>query len=213
MKTVGIYGGTFDPVHQGHIHVALEAQKRLSLDQLRLLPCHIPPHRDQPSLNSEHRLKMLQLAIAGMNDLVVDDRELRREGPSYTVDTLVSFRREYGRKVSLVWVLGMDAYCHLTEWYHWTQLPSLANLVVLQRPGYEAPKSGILADWLHEYSDRDPLKLLAQQSAGVVMVLDQSQVDVAATHLREQLLNGELPEGLVPSVKDYIVEHQLYGIK
>ena len=130
LKAVGVFGGTFDPVHKGHIQMALEAKKQLDLEEIRLIPCHVPPHREQPVLNSACRLQLLQLAVSGIAGIVIDDRELFREGPSFTVDTLKALRNELtserGDEVSLVLILGADAYARLNTWERWQEIPALA---------------------------------------------------------------------------------------
>ncbi len=206
MKTIGFFGGTFDPVHQGHIHMALEAKAHLDLDEVRLVPCHNPPHRGQPQLSSRQRLQLLHLAIEGVDGLFVDERELRRDGPSWTVDTLRECRLEWGHEVSIVLLMGADAYAGLCQWHQWQCLPMLAHIAVLRRPGYSLPKSGILADWITN-SDK---QVIHSQPAGMVVVLEQAPMDISATQLRQQLAEGLVPEGLAPKVRDYIITHHLY---
>ncbi len=135
MPLVACFGGTFDPVHNGHLQAAEEVRERADCLEVRLIPCHIPPHRMTPAAPAAARLAMLELALAGSPRLRVDARELQREGPSYTVDTLVSLREELGEGVALGWVLGADAVAGLDSWRDWQRLPELAHLLLLDRPG------------------------------------------------------------------------------
>lgn len=203
---LGLLGGTFDPVHLGHIHMALAAKKRLNLTELRLLPCHQPPHREQPQLTSEQRRHLLQLAIEGMNGLCIDDREMRRSGPSYTVDTLQDLRKEVGADVSIVLLMGADAYASLTQWHQWQKLLKLAHIGVFLRPGFVLPVSGVLADLLIHSTGRD----IEKSRAGSVMVLNQMPIDISATEIRSQLAAGKVPSQLAPNVYNYIINNQLY---
>ena len=206
---VGIFGGTFDPVHIGHVQMALEAKQRLKLNEVRLIPCHLPPHRETPQQGSQQRLMMLKLAVAGIEGLVTDSQELERDGPSYTVDTLKQLRSELGEDVSLVLIMGADAFARLTQWHHWPEIPVLANIVVLQRPGYQLPESGILADWLKQST----IKQIYEQAAGAVVAIDQMPMELSATAIRRELAAGQSSSDLIPSVMAYIQEHQLYGYK
>ena len=137
MRRVGLLGGTFDPVHFGHLRSAVEVCEQLQLDELRLIPSARPPHRGMPGATAAQRLRMVELALGQGGGLQVDDRELQRERPSYTVETLESLRQELGSDVALFMVLGWDAFCGLPSWHRWESLLELANLVVLQRPDYD----------------------------------------------------------------------------
>jgi nicotinate-nucleotide adenylyltransferase len=207
LRTIGFFGGTFDPVHCGHIQMALAAKKILQLDEVRLLPCHQPPHRDTPQLTSQQRLLLLALAVKDIDGLSIDDRELKRNNYSWTVETLKDCRKEFGDEPSITLLMGVDAYNNLQSWYEWQQLPSLAHIGVLQRPNYTLPKVGILADWLAASSAAN----IHTHSAGMVVALQQPQLPWSATAIRKQLALGIKPEGLPEQVYDYIVAHQLYG--
>jgi nicotinate-nucleotide adenylyltransferase len=209
MKVVGIFGGTFDPIHNGHIQMALEAKHHLKLSEVRLLPCHYPPHRPRPNTTSQQRLSMLKLAVAGKEGLLVDDRELQRDGPSYTVDTLSELRDEMGADVSLVLLMGVDAYIHLMSWHRWQELLILSHIAVFLRPGFTLPSEGLLADLIRQ-SKRESV---FQKPAGDVLVLQQQQIDVSATEIRQQLSIGKIPEQLSLDVQSYIVNNQLYEFR
>jgi nicotinate-nucleotide adenylyltransferase len=207
LPTIGFFGGTFDPVHCGHIQMALAAKNILRLDELRLLPCHQPPHRDTPQLTSQQRLLLLALAVKGVDGLSIDDRELRRDNISWTVETLKDCRKEFGDELSITLLMGVDAYNSLQSWHEWQQLPKLAHIGILQRPNYTLPKEGILADWLAASSAAN----INKQAAGMVVALEQPQLPWSATVIRKQLALGIKPEGLPERVYNYIVAHQLYG--
>lgn len=137
-----IYGGTFDPIHHGHLRLALEIGDRLGVDRVTLVPCHIPPHRGATGASPEQRLRLLELAIAGERQLCVDDRELVRGGASYTADTLRQLRAEIGPDRPLVMVVGTDAFAGLDRWDSWQQIPELAHIVVVRRPGPQLDPEG-----------------------------------------------------------------------
>lgn len=207
---IGIFGGTFDPVHFGHLRPVLEVLEELSLAEVRLIPVHVPPHRDTPSVSSAERLELLRLAVAGVPGLVVDDRETRRPGPSYTVDTLADLRGEFPHR-SLCLILGMDSFLGLPSWHRWQELTRYAHLVVLDRPGCAPPTSGVLADWLAERRIETP-EPLRTSSAGAVYFHPVTQLDISATMIRRLIAAGRLPRFLVPeAVWRRITEQGLYG--
>ena len=207
MDVVGILGGTFDPVHLGHIHMAQEARLCLGLSEVRLLPCYQPPHRELPCLTADQRLHLLRLATSGIQGLVVDDREFKRQGPSYTIDTLCELRQCLGNRVSLVLLMGADAYSGLLSWHRWDALLNVAHIAIFQRPGCALPAQGVLADLINQ-SD---IGQLHQNIAGSVVVLNQQQMDISATAIRQQLAAGVLSRYLSPAVRNYISQNQLYG--
>ena len=189
--------------------MAQAAISHLSLAEVKLLPCHQPPHRGQPQLSSRQRLHLLELAVADLEGLSVDDRELKRDGPSYTVDTLREMRSEFGAGVSFVLLIGMDAYLTLPNWHQWRDLLALTHIAVFRRPGFSLPVSGPLVDLLAQSSSQ----VLYRQSAGGVVLLDQQQVDISATEIRQQLAQGRLSTYLPPAVQEHIVANYLYRFK
>lgn len=210
MKTVAIFGGTFDPVHLGHLQSARELRQRLGVDELRMLPCHLPPHRDVPSRSSGQRLAMLKLACEG-SELIVDDRELRRSGPSYSVETLRELRAELGNEVSLSWVMGTDAFCGLPTWHRWRELLALAHIIVMARPGESLPGEGELAQLLERCGSGDP-GVIREQACGAIVPISLTPYPIAATEIRELLKNGRPVDDLLPrSVVNYIRQHHLYA--
>ncbi len=209
MKPLGILGGTFDPVHHGHLRLALEAQAALGLSAVRLIPARRQPLREQASASPAQRLEMLTRAIEGEQTLTIDDRELRREGPSYTVDTLASLRRELPG-VPLCLLIGGDSWEELERWHQWRELIGLAHLVVVHRPGY----AGVSESLCRERFGREPASspaALATRPAGEVLPLALPPLAISATRIRGLIREGGNPRYLLPdSVLQYIHDHRLY---
>ena len=214
MKLIGILGGTFDPIHYGHLRMAQELLQALKLDEVRFIPAANPPHRDQPATSASHRAEMLRLAIAGNPQFSLDDHELQRNGPSYTVDTLLSLREELGKGVSLSLLLGSDVFLGLTSWHRWDELLSLAHIVVAHRP-HAVPNPENMADPLKalwQQHNTTSIEDLAKTSCGKILLHHITPLDISATKIREQLAQGSSPRYLVPeSVINYITTHQLYA--
>ncbi len=208
--SVGLFGGTFDPVHNAHLRMALELKQQLNLDEMRLLPCHQPPHRHQPQRSSHHRAAMVRLAVEHCEQLSVDERELLRDKPSYTIDTLLELRQQLGDEVSLCWCVGMDSLVNLSSWHRWRELLDVAHLVVTARPGWELPVDGEVMDWLKEHrSDAEQLK---KASCGSVVVCEMSQLAISATEIRATIANGDSAQYLMPeAVWRYIQDNDLYN--
>jgi len=184
--------------------------ERLSLTDLRLLPAGNPPHRRLPLATAEHRLAMLELALSGHDDLWVDDREVRRPGPSYMVDTLGEMRAEEG-EAPLLLMIGQDAASTLDSWHQWQRLFSLAHIVILRRPHSRHVYSGALLNEIQPRSVRDPLEL-RQSPAGLVYSLEVTQLAISSTDIRRQIKSGESPRFLLPdSVIQFIRDHRLYA--
>ena len=210
LKKIGFFGGTFDPVHNGHLRMALELEQRLALDEMRLLPCHLPPHREAPARSSEDRLAMVRLAVADCPELQVDDRELRREAPSYSVETLREIRAEVGATVSLCWCIGMDSLANLETWYRWRDLLDYAHLVTVGRPGWHPPVHGELGAWLQQNLVRESATL-GRRAAGCVLLLESPMLEISATDIRSDLVAGRSVQFLVPdAVRHYIRDNHLY---
>ena len=206
---IAVLGGTFDPVHFGHLRVALEVQERLSCTEVRLVPCSTPPHRAPPVASAEQRLEMLRLATLAASKFIVDQRELRRTGPSYTVDTLASLRDE-GGTMPLVLIVGMDAFVALDTWHEWHRLTEYAHLVVVERPGTACPDTGPLASMLRERLTTDPVEL-HDAPAGRILLCRTTQLDISATAIRAMVAADRSPRYLIPDpVFDYIRKEQLY---
>ena len=207
-----LLGGTFDPVHLGHLHGARQVCIALGLRQINLVLSARPGHRDAPGASVSHRWRMLQLACADDDRLVADDREIRRaakgERPSYTVDTLEEIRRRAPDE-QLLWVLGSDAFMELPTWHRWREVLNLAHLVVLQRPGASLAPSGELADLLRTHRLSDPPETLC----GGIFCLEAEMQDVSASRVRAILAAGSSAGDLLPAtVCTYIKKHGLYGV-
>jgi nicotinate-nucleotide adenylyltransferase len=213
-RRIGLLGGTFDPIHHGHLRSALEACEWLVLDELRLIPSARPPHRDQPGATADQRLAMARLALDDQmglpqTGLAVDDRELHRARPSYTVDTLESLRAEMGHEVCLYLIVGWDAFCGLPSWHRWEELLGLASLVVLQRPDYDLEVPEVLKDLMAARSVSDPGE--SRAPAGEIILLAQTPLAISASHIRSLLAQGRSPRYLLPdAVLGYIESNGLY---
>lgn len=211
LSGLALLGGTFDPVHFGHLRSAVEAQKILGVTGVRLIPSYCPPHRNQPAATASQRLAMLELATAGIDFVHVDDREIKRQGFSYTIDTLASIRSELGSKSPLSLLIGEDAYALLHTWHDWHCLSELAHLVILRRSGSSnRPLDENVRTWEQRRMVSDP-KCLGRCAAGLVISLTLTQFEISATKIRGLIEKGEVIDYLLPEkVIDYIHQHRLY---
>ncbi|MBD2858861.1 nicotinate-nucleotide adenylyltransferase [Spongiibacter sp. KMU-158] len=209
MRHIAIFGGTFDPIHNGHLRSAVEVREELAADELWLLPSNRPPLRDRPTASSEQRLAMVMAAVHGEPGVRVDARELLRDTPSYTVDTLSEIRAEVGEDIALTLVVGSDALNKLHQWHDWQRLLSLANILALGRPDYELQLDAAVADQLGKAAcDKSQLGL---QSRGGFCELKLVQLAISATDIRERLVGGQSVRYLLPdAVIDFINQQQLY---
>lgn len=208
-KKIGILGGTFDPVHIGHLRGALEVAEQFGFDELRLIPSARPPHRGAPQVSAEDRLAMVRCAVEGVPPLSVDDRELRRDRPSYTIDTLESLRHELAPDDQLFLLLGWDAFCGLPTWHRWEELLDHCHILVLQRPDAGSEPSEALRNLLAARSVNDPQALGGP--GGNIAFVWQTPLEVSATAIRERLASGKSVRFLVPdAVLAYIHAHGLY---
>lgn len=206
---IGILGGTFDPIHYGHLRIAVELLERLGLEQMRLIPSSHPPHRAMPHASGDQRLAMVQAAITGVSGLFWDDRELRRPGPSYMVDTLQGLQHEF-ETTPLVLVIGSDAVQGLDSWHRWQSLFELAHLVIAHRPGWVVPEQGEIGRVLKDRLVEHPVDLSTEKS-GLVLSQPVTQLDISSTALRASIRQGKRVEFLLPpAVLSYIQEHGLY---
>lgn len=207
---IGILGGTFDPVHFGHLRTGLDVVEALGLEQLRLIPCALPPHRVQPVASPQERRLMLELAIKNHPKLLVDDRELDREGPSYTVDTLISLREDLPDNPLFV-LMGTDAFCSLPSWSRWQQILDLAHVVVMQRPEESMQMDDELNHW---YQAHQPAAGDETLPAGKIWSLPVTQLAISATDIREALYEKRDVRYLLPDAVITLIEQMgLYQIK
>lgn len=206
---IGLLGGTFDPVHNGHLRMALELKRALRLDEMHLLPCHRPPHRAAPGATSDERVAMVRLAIADCPELQIDERELRRTTMSYTVDTLRELREELGREVSLVLALGTDAFANLNTWHRWDELLDYAHLALIARPGFVLPETGGVADLF--CARQASVAALNERACGAIVQPNLSLLAISATAIRAQIASGISAQFLMPeTVWKYIAAEKLY---
>jgi nicotinate-nucleotide adenylyltransferase len=205
----GIFGGTFDPVHYGHLRAAVEAMEMLQLQDFRLLPAGTPPHRTNTFASADHRLAMLKLALSRYPELQMDDREVRREGSSFMVDTLGEIRREAGDAPILL-MIGQDAANDLDQWHEWHRLFDLTHLVIMRRPESKHNYSGALIEQMQQRLVNNPGRL-QDSAAGLILPLEVTQLAISSTGIRRQIQAGLSPRFLLPDpVIDYIFEHGLY---
>lgn len=201
---IAFYGGTFDPIHYGHLKSVIALARLINLQQVILLPNNVPPHRPQPIASSWQRLTMVRLATVGMaGDLfIIDERELHRKTPSWTVETFETLRREYGPSVPLGFIIGQDSLLTLSQWHRGLELPELCHLLVCARPGYD-----------YHLSSRptyDP-QALHRQPAGLVYCAATPKLAISASNIRQRYREGRSCKGLLPSsVQSYIDEQGLY---
>lgn len=216
MAPIGILGGTFDPIHYGHLRLAEELGERLRLEEVRFFPSGTPPHRSAPAVTADHRLAMTRLAAAGNARFAVDDRELRRAGPGYTFDTLRELRADLGDARPLALLLGADAFLEFATWHRWREIFGLAHVAVAHRPGFPVERwaERMPEPLAREYSARlmqQPLAIHLSPAGGVVIV-PFTALEISATAIRDMLHAGASPRYLLPgAVLDYIRSHGLYS--
>jgi nicotinate-nucleotide adenylyltransferase len=209
MKPIGVFGGTFDPIHYGHLRSAFEMLQALDFGEVRFIPCGDPPHRGVTFASAERRMRLVELAVAGQEGFLADDRELRRDGPSWTIDTLIELREEFPQR-SLGLIVGMDAFLGLPSWHRWEEILSQAHIVVAHRPGWKAPDIGALGELIaargtHRIED------LHEQTHGRVHIHAVTQLEIASTEIRDLVAAGRDPRFLMPdAVRDEILETGLY---
>jgi nicotinate-nucleotide adenylyltransferase len=200
---LGLFGGTFDPIHHGHLRTAFELLRALKLGEVRFLPTGNPPHRDHTSADAAQRLEMVRAAVADQRGFTVDDRETRRTGPSYSVDTLTELRSEFPTR-PLCLLLGMDAFLGLPHWHRWKEIFDLAHVVVAHRPGWKAPTQGPLGEVMVDRGTGG-IRDLHDSTAGRIFVHAVTQLEISSTELRQLIAGGGDPRYLVPdSVREVL---------
>jgi nicotinate-nucleotide adenylyltransferase len=209
MKPMGVFGGTFDPIHYGHLRSAFEMLQALDFDEVRFIPCSDPPHRGVTYASAEQRYRLVEIAIAGQDGFVADDRELRRGGPSYTIDTISALRAEFpDRPLGLI--IGMDAFIGLPAWRRWDEILDYAHIVVAHRPGWKAPDIGVLGELIVEHGTHR-VDDLHRRAGGLVHIHAVTQLEIASTEIRELVAAGRDPRFLMPDpVRDAIQDMGLY---
>jgi len=205
-----LFGGTFDPIHLGHLRPAEEVRQRVGAERVVLVPCGDPPHRPAPGTSGEHRLAMARAAVRGRPTVEVLDWEVRASGPSYTVRTLEWLREHLGPRPILT-IIGSDAFTQLHHWYQWERMLELTHIAAVRRPGtsVEALESPLAEALAPRWTD-DPATF-REQPAGAVMPFDVTRLDISATAIRQCVAEGHSPRFLLPrDVEEYITEHGLY---
>lgn len=210
MQAIGILGGTFNPIHLGHTHVAQAMMQRLSLDKVLFIPAALPALKQSPQIDTEQRLDMLALAIQGHPLWQIDTREIERGGISYSIDTLKSLREELGSDCSLVWLLGSDAFARIDQWHDWQALLDYAHFAIAQRPNsiehYQAGATQLL-----QQHATDNLALLKQSSHGHIVRLSIDAPDISSSAIRQACATGHAVDTMLnQDVANYIQQHHLY---
>ena len=212
IKRIGVFGGTFDPVHLGHMGSAKALLTAQGLDEIYFMPCLQHPHDKRPMANAEQRLAMLNLAVQGQSSFHVDDRELARSGKSFTVDSLIDIREEVGEQAVLLFFLGSDAFAQFHRWQRWETIFSLANVAVIERANaqsVQAIEAVELKKKINQAVD------FVDAPHGQTTIASLPPYPVSSTLLREQLLQASassslLTEFMSPQVLDYIYQQHLY---
>ena len=199
-KLIGILGGTFDPIHYGHLRPALDIMQQVGLSEVRFIPNRTPPHRGVPTLSDRQRAELVQLAIANTPSFLLDERELQRDGPSYMVDTLQSLKNDFPDD-TLCLIMGMDAFNGLQQWHRWQTILELCHIIVSTRPGTE------LADFVSHMPVsaclNDKPQSLLQRPAGQILLQSVTQLDISASQIRSLLSSGQSTQYLLPeTVRD-----------
>lgn len=211
LRLTGILGGTFDPVHYGHLKPARYVMRQAALDELRLVPGCRPPHRDPPVATGEQRLTMLRLALEEFPEFLVDDRELKRGGLSYTFDTLTDLRRDDPR-ARLCLLMGMDAFKGFTGWYRWREVLELAHILVMIRPGYGLTSQDEVSTLLQQHAIA-AAELRAQPAGGILSIQVPAE-DISSTGIRDRLRRNQSVHGLLPaSVEQWLRQHPIYSVQ
>ena len=208
-QLVGIFGGTFDPIHNGHLRLMIELSEQLPFSEIRVLPCHTPALKTTSYASPEHRLNMLRLATRSLNQIIIDDRELKRTGVSYTYDSLVSIREEIGNK-PLALIIGTDAFLGFDKWYRWQEIMKLSNILIVARPNYTLPSSGVIYDLLQKNLTQD-IQDFYKTSVGKIMICPIPLLAISATDIRRRIAEHLSIRYLVPdTILEYIVNEKIY---
>ncbi len=211
-ELMALFGGTFDPIHFGHLRPVEQLAHEIQLEKVILLPNNVPPHRPQPEATPAQRLKMAQLAVEDNSLFCVDSRELQRNTPSYTIETLETLRKEHGTQQPLAFIIGQDSLLTLYKWHRWESLLDVCHLVVLGRPGYarelDTPE---LQRWYNAHKTEDAGQL-RQRPHGLIYQANTPLLDISATEIRQRRHEGRDCSDLLPfSVERYIESQGLYS--
>lgn len=213
MRSIGLLGGTFNPIHFGHLRLAEEISEHLALDEMRLIPASVPPHKATPQVSAEHRANMVSLAIQNNQKFVLEDCELQRDGASYTIDTLIDLRKKLGKEISLYLVMGSDAFVHFDTWHRWQEILNYCHIVLVQRPNHENTVENFSNSMKHFYHAhyKENLQDLQKCSGGFITTQTITPLAISSTDIRKRLNNKKSVRYLLPqSVLGYIEKHKLY---
>ena len=210
-KAIGILGGTFDPIHLGHLRMALELYEELDLAKVHIIPCFQPVHRKLPVASPKQRLAMVECAIENEPALFADAREIRRKAPSYMIDTILEMRQETPH-TPLCLLLGIDAFLGFPSWHRWKEILEQAHIIIAQRPQYQLPTTGIIGDLLKERL-KNEVAYIHENTSGGILLRPITSLEISATDIRKQIAMGRNPRYLLPDdVYAYIKQHGTYSI-
>ena len=204
MGLIGVFGGTFDPIHLGHLRTAYELLMEFSLTEVRFIPCRVPHHDKAPSASADLRVQMVREAVSAQSGFSVDERELNRAGPSYSVDTLESLRTDFPDQ-TLTLLVGLDAFLTFTSWHRWQDILQLTHVIVARRPGSTIARSGPVGELLGRRGTRDASDLV-RTSAGKIIIHTVTQLEIASSAIRAMAGRGADPKFLVPESVGRIIE-------
>ena len=206
-KLIGVFGGTFDPVHNGHTKIIQNLLELIPFDEIKVIPNGQPPHRTSVCSNND-RLEMVNLAFKGINQISVDEREIQREGPSYAIHTAEEILEEYHQD-NIIWIMGSDAFSEIDTWFEWEDFLNIINILVMARPGSEIDLTSMAGTLILERqtSNIDDLS----HGAGKILIVDIDPINISSTQVRSNLAAGEtVNELILEDVSDYIDSGKLY---
>lgn len=210
LSNLAIYGGTFDPPHNGHLNTAIAIQNYFHFERFLFLPCKMPVLKEAALATTEERLHMLNLALSDTPEFIIDPREIERETPSYMVNTLRSYREEFGHKLSITLCMGLDTFKQLHLWHEWQEIINLSNLLIMKRPAVDENKLPLRLKDLLSKPVKDK-KVLLNSPSGKLFYFDAGQYPISSTELREQLIQGNDVSAYIPAnVYSYIKKQALY---
>ncbi len=210
VQTIGIMGGTFDPIHIGHLRCALEVQNQLHLDHIRFVPTYQSPTRNQPLASAQHRLKMVELATQSISTFIVDSSEIDQATPSYTINTLERLRQYYGNQTSIGFIMGMDAFQQFHQWHRFDEFLNIVHLILLSRPNYTLPTKKSVQQ-LYQKHLNSKTTLAEQGPCGTITPIKTTQLAISASQIRTDIHQKKSPQFLLPdNVWHYINQHNLY---